>query len=50
MRGGYKIFQEIFVGCDILKKMPNLTYFDENTQATYIFEVSEEEGNLQNCY
>jgi len=20
MRGGYKIFQEIFVGCDILKK------------------------------
>jgi len=20
MRGGYKIFQEIFVGCDVLKK------------------------------
>jgi len=30
--------------------MLNLTYFDENTQNIYIFEVSEEEANLQNCY
>jgi len=41
-----KILQEIFTGCDILSivKMLNLTYFDENTQNTYTFEVSEEEA------
>jgi len=28
--------------------MPNVTYFDENTQNTYIFEVSEEEAKKAN--
>jgi len=44
MRGGYKIFQEMFIDCEILKKMANFIYFDENTQNIYIFVISEEEA------
>jgi len=49
MGGSYKIFQEIF-RLRYTEKMPNLIYFDENNQNTYIFEVSEGEANLQNYY